>query len=321
MLPTCSKSPLAGRNALSAAVLTIVLLQPGNPSPGALRGRLFDGLRAATPTVGQPVSGAMQVHVGAPKPRSEPRLRWYVARALGSEIATSAHPSRRLRGSRGARVASVATFALVSSGGRGLWRRRAGPGTPPSLRASVPGRWVVAAKFLPEQRLAETSDLRLEIKNSGDENVPDLAVTKDKRTEGAKRALRRPGSSQPGPPWIRTGLSGSSRRAFRSWFLPRGPRSDFNDAATAGAAAAQTNTFLLRRVTVRREQGHRLAGHAWVTAGTYTVHYELAAGLGGKAKAVTGDGSPVEGEFVVTITDKPPRARVDDSGQVVIEDK
>ena len=36
---------------------------------------------------------------------------------------------------------------------------------------------VVAAKFPTEQRLAQTSDLRLEIRNSGDEEVPDLAVT------------------------------------------------------------------------------------------------------------------------------------------------
>ena len=56
-----------------------------------------------------------------------------------------------------------------------------------------------------------------------------------------------------------------------------------------------------------------------VQAGTYTVHYEVAAGLTGKAKAVTEDGSPVEGEFVVTITDKPPRARVNDAGQVEIQ--
>ena len=34
---------------------------------------------------------------------------------------------------------------------------------------------------------------------------------------------------------------------------------------------------------------------------------------------MTDDGSPVEGEFVVTITDKPPSARVNDAGKVVIE--
>ena len=57
-----------------------------------------------------------------------------------------------------------------------------------------------------------------------------------------------------------------------------------------------------------------------VQAGTYTLHYELAAGLNGKAKAVAEDGSsPVEGEFVVTITDKPARATVAPNGDVEIE--
>ena len=56
-----------------------------------------------------------------------------------------------------------------------------------------------------------------------------------------------------------------------------------------------------------------------VIAGTYTVHYELAAGLNGKAEGGHRDGGPVQGEFVVTINDKPPRARVDDAGNVVIQ--
>ena len=50
------------------------------------------------------------------------------------------------------------------------------------------------------------------------------------------------------------------------------------------------------------------------------MHYELAAGLNGKAKAVTQDGGPVEGEFVVTITDKPPQARVNSAGEVEISE-
>ena len=51
--------------------------------------------------------------------------------------------------------------------------------------------------------------------------------------------------------------------------------------------------------------------------GTYTVHYRIAAGLQGKAVAVTDDGSVPEGEFVVVISDVPPQTRVDDSGRVV----
>ena len=34
---------------------------------------------------------------------------------------------------------------------------------------------------------------------------------------------------------------------------------------------------------------------------------------------MTADGGEVKGEFVVTITDKPPQAGVDDAGNVVIQ--
>ena len=54
-----------------------------------------------------------------------------------------------------------------------------------------------------------------------------------------------------------------------------------------------------------------------VQGGTYTVHYRVAAGLEGKAKAVTANGSVPEGEFVVRISTAPPQTRVNDSGQVV----
>jgi hypothetical protein len=54
-----------------------------------------------------------------------------------------------------------------------------------------------------------------------------------------------------------------------------------------------------------------------VHAGTYTVHYRVAAGLEGKAKAVTANGSVPEGEFVVRISSAPPQTRVNDAGQVV----
>ena len=54
-----------------------------------------------------------------------------------------------------------------------------------------------------------------------------------------------------------------------------------------------------------------------VQPGTYTVRYRVAAGLEGKAKAVTADGSVPEGEFVVRISNAAPQTRVDNSGKVV----
>jgi hypothetical protein len=54
-----------------------------------------------------------------------------------------------------------------------------------------------------------------------------------------------------------------------------------------------------------------------VIAGSYTVDYRIAAGLEGKAEAVTPDGSVPQGEFVVKVSDVPPQTRVDASGKVV----
>ena len=93
---------------------------------------------------------------------------------------------------------------------------------------------------------------------------------------------------------------------------------ELDNAPSAGAAAAQTDTFAFGPL-----EAGATKDIVWrvtpVQAGTYTVHYELAAGLNGKAKAVTDDGGPVKGEFAVTISDKPPQATVTDNGDVVLE--
>lgn len=172
---------------------------------------------------------------------------------------------------------------------------------------------VVAAKFPTEQRLAETSDLELELENAGSEEVPDLAVTIFTGDEPASGSFSTR-SDQPG-------LADPNRPV---WVLENGyPKlvtpevKDLDKAPPGGAEAAQTNTFSFGPVAPGESKDivWRLTP---IEAGTYTVHYELAAGLTGKAKAVTEDGSPVEGEFVVTITDKPPQARVNDAGEVEI---
>jgi hypothetical protein len=176
---------------------------------------------------------------------------------------------------------------------------------------------VNAAKFPTDQRLAETSDLRLEIENTGNEQVPDLAVTIYTGDEkgGGSFATR---SDQ-------TGLADPNRPV---WILESGfPKlltsadesvKDIDAAPSAGADVAQTDTFAFGPLDAGESKDI-----VWrvtpVEAGTYTIHYELAAGLNGKAKAVTEDGSPVTGEFVVTITSKPATATVGDNGQVEIQ--
>lgn len=241
--------------------------------------------------------------------------RWYVPRALGEEIATSAHP-KHLRGHRWTRslaLPAIAALALATGGCGGSEERQ--DANEPAGEFPVE---VVSAKFPTEQRLADTSDLIMEVENTGEETVPDLAVTIYTGDEKASH-----------PFYIRSDQPGLADPNRPVWILEEGfPKLLTEDvdlrnvvrAPPSGAEAAQTDTFSFGPLEPdeRKEIIWRVTP---VKPGTYTVHYELAAGLDGKAEAVTEDGDPVEGELVVTITDKPPRARVTDAGKVEIEER
>jgi hypothetical protein len=175
---------------------------------------------------------------------------------------------------------------------------------------------VTKAKFPDRQRLAETSDLELAIKNVGDQTIPDLAVTiytGDTNTKAAGSfnvRLNESNLANPNRPvWI-------LENRYPKLLTPGVTAKDLGRAPTAGAAAAQTDTFQFGAVPPgeRKDVDWRLTA---VRTGTYTVHYEVAAGLEGKAKAVSADGSPVKGKFLVTITSKPPQTCVNDAGQIV----
>jgi hypothetical protein len=191
---------------------------------------------------------------------------------------------------------------------------------------------VVSAAFPSKQRLAESSDLTLSIANAGEETIPDLATTIWTDAEGPS------GLESSGTGTETTGTEGTATEesgpvaagsfsvisqqpdlAIPSrpvWILEQGYPKLAGQTVSAGAEAAQTDTFSFGPLEPNetREIVWRVTP---VQPGTYTVHYRVAAGLQGKAVAVTGDGSIPEGEFVVVITDVPPQTRVDDSGRVV----
>ena len=228
-------------------------------------------------------------------------LRWYVARALG-ERGTSAR-RRELRAPR-ARIAIALAFAAQASACRPAGRR-ASARTTTSPRASSRSR-SRDAKFPARQRLAETSDL------SSRSRTPATSRSRP-RGHDLHRRLRRPTarsrlrSEQAGPRdpnrpvWILEQdypklLEPSDDRArARRGARPPAPRPRRPTPSPSAPLAPGESIDAVWRVTP-------------VQGGTYTVHYEVAAGLDGKAKAVTADGSPVEGEFVVTISTKPPEA-------------
>src|ERR687891_45679 len=89
-------------------------------------------------------------------------------RALGEKGTTTRRRRRRRVGARVATGLGVLTLAACGGGGE-----RQDTDEP---EGEFPVD-VVTAKFPNRQRLAETTDLRLAVRNSGDEAIPDLAGT------------------------------------------------------------------------------------------------------------------------------------------------
>jgi hypothetical protein len=193
---------------------------------------------------------------------------------------------------------------------------------------------IVSADFPSKQQLAQNTNLTLAVANSGDKTIPDLAITiftssnasTDESGSGNTGTTTGPGSEGGAPtgdlPQAQGSFSVRSDQPglaipFRPvWILEEGYPKLQGQTASAGAQAAQTDTFSFGPLPPN--QTKRMVWNVTpVVGGTYTVHYRVAAGLQGKAKAVTGDGSVPEGEFVVRISTTPPQTRVDDSGKVV----
>lgn len=217
---------------------------------------------------------------------------------------------------------------------------------------------IVNADFPSKQQLAGTSHLTLEVQNTGDETIPDLAITvftnrntdsnvsgtdttggtettggiettggtETTETDSGQTATAAEGPVAAGSFSVISEQPGLAIPSRPVWILEQGyPRLAGTDAGrpppgeiagSGGAESADTDTFSFGSLDPG-ESKQLVWKVTAVQAGTYTVHYRVAASLTGKSVAVTQDGSIPEGEFVVQITDVPPQTRVDDSGKVV----
>jgi hypothetical protein len=213
-------------------------------------------------------------------------------------------------------------FALAAASALALGLAACGEGQERQDASEPTGEYpveVVSSKFPNRQRLAETTDLVIAVENSGEETIPNLAVTIDTAGEGADTGAGSTGAGSFSTRIDNPALANPNRPV---WILEnKYPRIGGDPApkGTSPGTVAQTNTFGFGELAPddRLEMIWRLTP---VKAGTYTVDYEVSAGLYGNAKAVTSDGSAPEGKFVVTITDKPPKATVSDSGKVETKD-
>ncbi|HEY7266131.1 MAG TPA: hypothetical protein VH501_00415 [Solirubrobacterales bacterium] len=205
-------------------------------------------------------------------------------------------------------VAALTAIGVASCGGGG--RQDA---TEPEGNFPVQ---IMSANFPSKQKLAENTNLTLSVENSGDKTIPNLAITIFTTSDASTATASQELPTVQGSFSVRSEQQGLAIPFRPVWILEEGFPKLAGQTASAGAEAAQTNTFAFGSLAPNQTRDM-----VWnvtpVQAGTYTVHYRVAAGLQGKAKAVTGDGSVPEGEFVVRISSAPPQTRVNDAGQVV----
>jgi hypothetical protein len=148
---------------------------------------------------------------------------------------------------------------------------------------------IVNASFPAKQTLAEKSKLKLAVRNTGSEALPDVAVTVDSFTRESQQA----------------GLADPSRPV---WIVDHPP---------VGGDTAYVNTWALGRLAPGQTKTFEW-GVTAVVPGTHIVRYRVAAGLDGKAKAQLAGGAAPEGSFTVAVSGKPAEATVDpETGKVV----
>ena len=148
---------------------------------------------------------------------------------------------------------------------------------------------VPAASFAPSQQIAQSYVMRISVMNSDTKSIPNVAVTVD----SFDYISQQPDLANPHRP---------------VWGVDQEP---------VGGAASYVNTWALGRLL----PGHT-ATFIWrvtaLRAGSYTLHYRVAAGLNGKAVAQLAGGGVPGGTFNVQVSGRPEQASVNpNTGQVI----
>lgn len=167
---------------------------------------------------------------------------------------------------------------------------------------------VTEASFPTEQRLGQTSLLRLAIHNTGEETMPAAAVTISIAGKAGQ------GSALPfGVHDAQTGLAQSDRPV---WVLAQGYPRLAGSQDPGGATTSNRKTFSFGPL-----KPDRTVTAIWklsaVKAGKFTLQYQVAAGLSGTAKAETAVGIVPRGSFATEITAALPDTEVTNDGEVV----
>jgi hypothetical protein len=198
-------------------------------------------------------------------------------------------------------AAFTASFGLVACGGGGERQ------DVDEVERDYPVE-IVTSEFPTRQRLAERTELRIGVRNTGDRPIPELAVTISLAGREGRSAME--------PFSIRVDNEELAVPDRPVWILEANSPHLAAADTSAGAFTANQKTFAFGGLP----PGETLSV-VWevtpVKAGDYRLTYQVDAGLYGKAKAKTPDGGVPTGTFAVRISDVPPQTRVDGQGNVV----
>lgn len=165
---------------------------------------------------------------------------------------------------------------------------------------------VVTATFPKKQKLAQSSDLVITVRNAGDKALPNVAVTLKGLSYRATEA--------------------DLANADRPQFVVNGVQREIagfpeaKEAAPLGCDTAYVDTWACGRLKPGAEKTFVWKVTA-VKAGPYDIAWRVAAGLDGKAKAVAaGGGAAPSGSFSGTVSDEAPEVRIAEDGKTVVSE-
>jgi hypothetical protein len=167
---------------------------------------------------------------------------------------------------------------------------------------------VTEASFPTKQAIGQTSLMRIDVENAGDEPVPALTVTVNIEGKGGEDA-RIPFAIHD----TQAGLAGPDRPV---WVLAATYPRRVGSSVSGGAETTNAKTYSFGPLKPGKsvEAVWKLSA---VRAGKYTVGYEIDAGLSGEARAKTSSGVKPGGTFVANISTELPETEVNAAGEIV----
>jgi hypothetical protein len=182
----------------------------------------------------------------------------------------------------------------------------------------------VSSRFPANQHLAQASHFVVTVRNIGKKTVPNVAVTicNTSCSLAATKSGDGEGTSVQAfaDKLTMQGLASDSRPV---WIVdepptPHGCQYSCQQGGPGGAVTAYSNTWALGPLKPGKSTTFDWKVTA-VKAGNYTVAWQVAAGLNGKAKARTSSGQVPHGTFAVKVDNAPEQSYVNDAGAVVTQ--